>query len=104
MVDYQVGDLIHIPQGADMSELLIDGMFARFGYTKSPCMGILLVHQHGEELNHKPIWSRSTHFAKIYFIDGNYPNRIAYVETKDIYKLKRRNYVSKNDASDSRYV
>lgn len=34
MVDYQVGDLIHIPQGADMSELLIDGMFARFGYTK----------------------------------------------------------------------
>ena len=104
MVDYQVGDLIHIPQGTDMSELLIDSM-VRFGYTESPCMGILLDHQHGEELNDfKPTWSRSTHFAKIYFIDGNYPNRIAYVETKDIYKLKRRNYVSKNDASNSRYV
>jgi hypothetical protein len=108
MIDYQVGDLMHIPQGADMSDLLIDGMhagmFARFGYTKSPCMGILLDHQHGEEINHKLICSRSTYFAKIYFIDGNYPNKIAYVETKNVYKLKRRNYVSKNDASNSRYV
>jgi len=104
MIDYQVGDLIHIPQGADMSELLMDGMFARFGYTKNTCMGILLDHQHGEEANHKHYWSRSTHFAKIYFIDGNYPNKIAYVEAKNIYKLKRRNYVSKDDTSDSRYV
>ena len=62
----QVGDLMHIPQGTNMSELLTDGTFARFGYTKNPCKGILLGHRHGDLLTHKRLlWARTIYFAKI---------------------------------------
>ena len=98
MIDFTVGDLVHIPQGSGIAKLLTpNGFLVRYGNTKNPCMGVFLARQLTDW--ESEIFSRATHVAKIYFIGGNYPNKIAYVETKNIYKLKRRNNASKNDTN-----